>query len=98
MLFPRLGELLFPARQRGGGRAGEGGSRAREGGGCAGKGAAARGKGAPARGKDAAAQGEEERGKYLCPCAPKHVSACFFKMVFADAMLTSQEIRSTPLR
>ena len=38
MLFPRLGELLFPARQLGGGRAGEGGSRAREGGGCAGEG------------------------------------------------------------
>ena len=63
-----------------------------------GKGAAARGKGAPVRGGEAAAQGEEERGKCLCPCAPKHVFARFFKIVLADVMLTSQEIRSTPLR
>ena len=46
-----------------------------------GKGAAARGKGAPVRGGEAAAQGEEERGKCLCPCAPKHVFARFFKIV-----------------
>ena len=52
----------------------------------------------PVRGGEAAAQGEEERGKCLCPCAPKHVFARFFKIVLADVMLTSQEIRSTPLR
>ena len=63
-----------------------------------GKGAAAWGKGAPARGGEAAAQREEETGKCLCPCAPKHAFARFFKMAFADVMLTSQEIRSTPLR